>query len=226
MEPVRNEPRIRAASGAADTRPDPKARQSASQNGPTRPATQPRMQAVQGSAPAPSSDGPTRGPMGPIGPAREASESTRDPAARQRRSRLRPKTIAGKRLTRAEIQEGISLIDEMWYERPKTRADCAEGIRPCPFVSCKYHLYLDVKDETQSIKLNFPHLEVWEMEHSCALDVSEQGGLTLEEVGHILNLTRERVRQVEVGGLDRLKHAGVVEDIERVFGNATKFEDP
>lgn len=157
----------------------------------------------------------------------EAPRPERPPSdTRQRRSRLRPKTIAGKRLTRAEIQEGIKLVDDMWYERPKTRADCIDGPRPCPFVSCKYHLYLDVKDETQSIKLNFPHLEVWEMEHSCALDVSEQGGMTLEEVGHILNLTRERVRQVEVAGLDRLKGSGVVEDIDRIFGASTKFEEP
>lgn len=156
----------------------------------------------------------------------DADEAAQGRDPRQRRSRLRPKTIAGKRLTRAEIQEGIRLIDDMWYERPKSRADCVDGMRPCPFVSCKYHLYLDVKDETQSIKLNFPHLEVWEMEHSCALDVSEQGGMTLEEVGHILNLTRERVRQVEVAGLDRLKASGVVEDIERIFGPSTKFEEP
>lgn len=156
----------------------------------------------------------------------DADEKAQGRDQRQRRSRLRPKTIAGKRLTRAEIQEGIRLVDDMWYERPKTRADCVDGPRPCPFVSCKYHLYLDVKDETQSIKLNFPHLEVWEMEHSCALDVSEQGGMTLEEVGHILNLTRERVRQVEVAGLDRLKASGVVEDIDRIFGAATKFEEP
>ena len=111
--------------------------------------------------------------------------------------------------------------DEHWL----IGADCVDGPRPCPFVSCKYHLYLDVKEETQSIKLNFPHLEVWEMEHSCALDVSEQGGLTLEEVGHILNLTRERVRQVEVAGIDKLKSVSVVEDIERIFGPAVKFED-
>jgi len=146
------------------------------------------------------------------------------PDRRQRRSRMRPKTIAGRRLTRAEIQEGIELADDMWYERPKTRADCVNGLRPCPFVSCKYHLYLDVKDETRSIKLNFPHLEVWEMEHTCALDVAEQGGMTLEEVGHILNLTRERVRQVEVAGVDKLKQSGVVEDIDRIFGIDGKFD--
>lgn len=219
MEPVRNEPRARATSGSQDARPEGRARASAQRTGKPgeAPAQRPTVEAQAR---------PSTNVMGPMVPAKDASESTRDPSARQRRSRLRPKTIAGKRLTRAEIQEGIALLDDLWYERPKTRSECVDGIRPCPFVSCKYHLYLDVKDDTQSIKLNFPHLEVWEMEHSCALDVSEQGGLTLEEVGHILNLTRERVRQVEVGGLERLKGAGVVEDIERIFGNATKFEEP
>jgi len=155
--------------------------------------------------------------------AKDAVASAQPVDKRQRRSRMRPRTIAGRRLTRAEIQEGIRLVDDMWYERPKTRSECADGPRPCPFVSCKYHLYLDVKDETKSIKLNFPHLEVWELEHTCALDVAEQGGLTLEEVGHIMNLTRERVRQVEVVGLDKLRESGVVEDIDRIFGGETKF---
>jgi len=159
----------------------------------------------------------------------DAMGSTREDGSapaerRQRRSRMRPRTIAGRRLTRAEIQEGIELVDDMWYDRPKSRSDCVDGIRPCPFVSCKYHLYLDVKVETRSIKLNFPHLEVWEMEHTCALDVAENGGLTLEEVGHILNLTRERVRQVEVAGVDKLRDSGVVEDIDRIFGIDTKFD--
>jgi hypothetical protein len=32
---------------------------------------------------------------------------------------------------------------------------------------------------------------------SCALDVAEQGGLTLEQVGEIWHVTRERIRQIE-----------------------------
>ena len=72
------------------------------------------------------------------------------------------------------------------------------------WVSCKFHLYLDVNPETGSIKLNFPDLEVWEMADTCALDVADRGGITLEEVGEILNLTRERIRQVEVFGLEKL----------------------
>tara|TARA_B100000674_G_C37040340_1_gene558234 strand:+ start:71 stop:325 length:255 start_codon:yes stop_codon:yes gene_type:complete len=62
-----------------------------------------------------------------------------------------------------------------------------------------------VNPETGSIKLNFPDLEVWELEDTCALDVADRGGITLEEVGEILNLTRERIRQVEVRGLEKLR---------------------
>ena len=81
--------------------------------------------------------------------------------------------------------------------------------RPCPFVSCAHHLYLDVNPETGAIKLNFPHLEVWEMAETCSLDVADRGGITLEEVGAMLNLTRERIRQVEVRGLYKIKdHTG------------------
>ena len=86
-----------------------------------------------------------------------------------------------------------------------TREACASMPRPCPFVSCSHHLYLDVNQETGAIKLNFPHLEVWEMAETCSLDVADRGGITLEEVGAILNLTRERIRQVEVRGLAKIK---------------------
>lgn len=88
--------------------------------------------------------------------------------------------------------------------RPKTRAECRGHEGPCPFVGCKFHLYLDVNPETGALKINFPDLEPWELRHTCALDVAERGGLTLEEVGEITNLTRERIRQVEVLGLIKL----------------------
>ena len=132
-----------------------------------------------------------------------ASESRK--VRRRRRDRPRSRTIAMKRLTREEIRQGALLLPFMQYDRPATRLACKSGTRPCPYVSCKYHLYLDVNPETGSIKLNFPHLEVWEMQETCALDVAERGGITLEEVGEIMNLTRERIRQVEVRGLVKLK---------------------
>ena len=103
--------------------------------------------------------------------------------------------------------EELKLMEQIERLRPKTRADCVSGPRPCLFVSCKHHLYLDVNPNTGSVKLNFPDKEIRELPHTCALDVADQGGITLEEVGDIMNLTRERVRQVEALGLSKLREA-------------------
>ena len=130
----------------------------------------------------------------------------------RRRTRMRSKTIAPKRLSKEEIRTRDTMVMPD-VERPAKRADCFGHQRPCPFVTCKHHLYLDVNPETGSIKLNFPDLEVWEMKETCALDVADRGGITLEEVGEILNLTRERIRQVEVRGLLRLKMEGADEGL-------------
>ena len=124
---------------------------------------------------------------------------------RRRRTRPRSKTIAMKRLTREELRQGALMYPPVDIPRPTSRAECREELRPCPWVACKHHLYLDINPETGSIKINFPDLEPWELKHTCALDVAERGGITLEEVGEIMNLTRERIRQVEVRGLLKLK---------------------
>ena len=119
--------------------------------------------------------------------------------------RVRSKTIAPKKLTREEKRQAAELTYPDDVIRPRTREECRTATRPCPFVSCSHHLYLDVNPESGAIKLNFPHLEVWEMAETCALDVADRGGITLEEVGAILNLTRERIRQVEVRGLTKIR---------------------
>jgi hypothetical protein len=123
-----------------------------------------------------------------------------------RDGRVRSKTIAPKRLTRDERRLSELLVYPDDVDRPATREHCTQMARPCPFVSCSHHLNLDVNPETGAIKLNFPHLEVWEMAETCSLDVADRGGITLEEVGAILNLTRERIRQVEVRGLAKIKN--------------------
>jgi hypothetical protein len=128
--------------------------------------------------------------------------------ASRRQQRVRARTISVKRLSKRELERGRQMYPEMDVERPASRADCLQGPhaeRPCPFVSCKHHLYLDVNERTGSIKLNFPDMEVWELPETCALDIADRGGITLEEVGEIMNLTRERIRQLETRGLARLK---------------------
>ena len=131
---------------------------------------------------------------------------TREQRRSRRKRDVRARTISVKRMTKRELEVGRLLYPDVeGVERPVNRADCQGGERPCPFVSCKHHLYLDVSARTGAIKLNFPDLEVWEMNETCALDVADRGGATLEEVGATMNLTRERIRQVEVKGLAKLQ---------------------
>jgi hypothetical protein len=143
--------------------------------------------------------------------ARKRQVQTADTAItrEQRRSRrkrvVRARTISVKRMTKRELELGRMLYPETGYYKPRRREECIGGERPCPYVSCKHHLYLDVSPRTGAIKLNVPDLEVWEMNETCALDVADRGGTTLEDVGAIMNLTRERIRQVEVRALAKLE---------------------
>lgn len=98
-------------------------------------------------------------------------------------------------------------------DRPRTRGDCAAGgafeARPCPFVGCRYNLFLDFTPSGRqgSILYNFPDREPEQMppEKSCALDTCDEGGVTLEVVGDLINVTRERIRQLEAKALGRLQ---------------------
>lgn len=135
----------------------------------------------------------------------EACAPSREQVRSRRHREVRAKTISTKRMPKHELELGRLLNPPVeGLERPRTRAECAGGRRPCPFVSCAHHLYLDVSAKTGSIKLNFPDLEVWQMDETCALDLADRGGVTLEETGRVMNVTRERIRQVEVKALGKV----------------------
>jgi len=129
--------------------------------------------------------------------------------------RRRSKTMSRKEIARELRRERAAGIDPDLVElmgrlselRPQQRSECMGFDRPCLFVSCRFHLFLDVNPRTGSIKMNFPGKEIWELDETCALDVADRGGITLEEVGEIMNLTRERIRQVELRGLETIREA-------------------
>ena len=102
------------------------------------------------------------------------------------------------------------------HRRPRTRAECVDGVRPCPWVSCRHHMYLDVRPDG-GIRLNFPDLAFDEIPKTCALDLADLGGLTLEEVGTSMNITRERVRQVEAAAMGRLSRIPEVKEAFRAL---------
>ena len=139
----------------------------------------------------------------------ESEEPPRWSRAAARRQGIPPKkTLAVRRITKLELAAGRAELQALGadepYDRPRTRGDCARVPRPCPYVACKHNLYLDVS-ETGSIILNFPHLEPGQMvaDQSCALDLADRGAMTLEDIAVVTNLTRERIRQVELKALTR-----------------------
>ena len=93
-------------------------------------------------------------------------------------------------------------------ERPRTRGECPTS-RPCPWVGCRYHLYLEVDPRTGRLFLNFPDLEPWELTETCALDVAERTAagveVTLEEVGELMDLSKGGVRHVASCALAKLR---------------------
>lgn len=129
---------------------------------------------------------------------------TREQRRSRRKRQVRARSIYTPRLAKGALELGRKLFPDDGQPRPRSRAECKTEPRPCPFVSCRYHLYLDVSPRTGSIKLNFPDLEVWELGESCALDVAERGGVTVEHLGAMLNVTRERIRQLEIRALTSL----------------------
>ncbi len=88
-----------------------------------------------------------------------------------------------------------NLVGQADLLKPRNRGECLKSFRPCPFVGCRFHLYLDILPKGK-IRYNFPHLEPHEMKDSCALDIADKGGISLEKLAKATNLTRERCRQV------------------------------
>jgi hypothetical protein len=129
----------------------------------------------------------------------------------------RPTTLSMRRQSKyvlKVLQEAYPEADKVHATRPLTRSECEGGPRPCPFVSCKQNLFLSVNTRNGNIKLEQGGLEPWEVGESCALDVADRKGITLEEAGKILNLTRERVRQLEDMALAKLKEHALDEGDE------------
>jgi hypothetical protein len=124
--------------------------------------------------------------------------------------RLHGETLGARQINRAaKHQQGgkagaAHLAEAVW--RPTTRGQCENQMRPCPFVMCRHHLFVD---ERPNGGLKFPFGQKLNaldtMPYTCSLDACEQGGMTLEEVALATNITRERVRQVEVMALMKLR---------------------
>lgn len=120
--------------------------------------------------------------------------------------------------------------------KPTKRSECIAVLRPCPWISCKHHMlwiflprqFLTSTDKLIDKFLNtYSDDEILEMieklgDNSCTLDVVRHGEMTLQEVGDIMGITRERVRQIEFcksgGAIRRLRHPSKMKYVEDFRG--------
>jgi hypothetical protein len=134
-----------------------------------------------------------------------------------------------KRMPRYQLQADEADTREH-TDRPRTYGECIERAlgtptQPCWYLRCRHNLLIDVEPTTGAYKITWPHLadgaygdEYRSLpEHTCALRVAEQGGMTLDEIGSVINLTRERVRQIETKALYKLR---ALSDLVRAVDDA------
>jgi hypothetical protein len=122
--------------------------------------------------------------------------------------RQRARTVSVRRTSQRLLRQGALLHPSTDDRRPLYRGDCVDGPRPCPWVGCRYHLFLDETGAVGSLKFNHPDREPDELDETCALDVADRGGATLDEIGELMNITRERVRQIETIALTKARLRG------------------
>ncbi len=89
--------------------------------------------------------------------------------------------------------------DDSELAPPKTRGECVNGPRPCPHLHCKYHTWPELLNAHGNSKtLRLPA-------DSCVLDIADRGGTTLEGIGKVMGISRQRVLQLEERALKRAK---------------------
>lgn len=119
------------------------------------------------------------------------------------------KLHAASRLRDPAPRETRETVEDEIKWRPKTRADCRRVPRPCPYVGCFYNNYLEIqlRDGVPVIRRTHPGTEPENVDpkKSCLLDLTDLGPLTLDAVGDVLGLTRERIRQNEQDALKKIE---------------------
>lgn len=166
-------------------------------------------------------------------------------------ARVAPRTVSQPQPQPQQALLEVAAAVDWGEERPTNYdRDCAGRPRPCPWVGCKFHRFVDVT-ETGSLMYNLGRttmpwtqaggrrrdrnatrrlpvvrerhtdgcfgdstdkvMEAFDRaadlgEPTCVLDMVVDGtSYTLEEVGDFFSLTRERVRQVEVAALAKIR---------------------
>ncbi len=88
------------------------------------------------------------------------------------RRRRRARSSWGRQPAGEALDESMDTLEDV---RPQTRADCRQGIRPCPFLSCQFHALhtLVMPTDGTAARLDMALVAKLDERNSCHLDVQE-----------------------------------------------------
>ena len=120
-----------------------------------------------------------------------------------------PRTESAKRLSiRALIKALGSDGLEIEERRPLCRGECEHVPRPCPWIGCRHHMGItEYRPENGMIRIATDDPTTMDPAESCSLDLAERGGMTLQQVGDALGVTRERARQIQFAAERKIRRS-------------------
>ena len=111
----------------------------------------------------------------------------------------------------------LATADRVLALKPSRRSACVDGIRPCPWVTCRYHAWTDLYCQNRNLR---PSPTWGNPNVTCVLDWCRTSR-TLEEVGRLLNVSREFIRRVEARAFARMRRDDKLRDYATGSNNVT-----
>lgn len=105
--------------------------------------------------------------------------------------------------------------------RPKTRGECKDGPRPCPWVSCRHHLQVDVVGAGSRARVILKtDPSEWTAETpTCSLDIADGGPRDLSHISRIYGRPRgEAERQHWARAMEKLRLDDDTQDLAEIMG--------
>lgn len=130
---------------------------------------------------------------------RDQSKKVREDAAKKKEEEAKKKEGGVKKRKRPPPPPPV-------HWKPETRGQCEQAARPCPYVSCRHHIFIEMQ---KSGSIRFPFGDSLQtlpkLEYTCSLDAAAEGEMTLQRVATLNNLTRERIRQIELKAIAKMR---------------------
>lgn len=144
-----------------------------------------------------------------------SSAATRTEASPRRR----PSSVITADASMDPSEEASATATMLAVPRPRTRLECSQEARPCPWIGCRFHLAIEVTEAERrptmvsnatttrggrrvglSSSAGLADVTVWSddvlealssLEHTCALDVAEGGASGATRVGALFGMSRQ-----------------------------------